>query len=122
MKRLLLSSALTVSRDGPVLSFGVSGQGVGSEPLAAPGPPHAPTLPLLGRPHARSGTPTQALFRLLLSREASPECRVVFAAAPRIHAGLGPRHSGAGGLLPRLAGSHHPAAEQGTGTQALCPE
>lgn len=49
--------APTVSRDGPVVSFWVFGLGVGSEPLAAPGPAHAPTLLLPGRPHARSGTP-----------------------------------------------------------------
>lgn len=52
--------APTVSCDGPVVSFGVFGQGVGSEPLAAPGPPNAPTLPLPGGPHSRSGTPTRA--------------------------------------------------------------
>lgn len=64
-------------------------------------------------------------FFLILPRckafDQTPECLVVFAAAPRIHAGLGPRHPGAGDLLPRLAGSHHPAVEQGTGTTPTKP-
>lgn len=100
--------APTVSRNGPVVSFGVFGLGVGSEPLAAPGPAHAPTLPLPGRPHARSGTASHSfrstLFKSYHAGKLCPrrlsECLVVFAAAPRIHAGLGPRHPGAGDLLP----------------------
>lgn len=107
------------------MPLGLFGLGVGGEPLAAPGPAHAPTLPLSGRPHARAGAPSRAparlfFFQLLTRCQAlahTPERLVVSAAAPRIHAGLGPRHPGAGDLLPRLAGSHHPAAEEGTGTR-----
>lgn len=106
----------TVSCNGPVVSFWVPGLGAGSEPLPAPGHAHAPTLPLPGRPHARSGRWSARLNDLNEASAQVAESLVMFAAAPRIHAGLGPHHPGAGDLLPWLAGSHHPATEQGTGT------